>query len=75
MQMTPLDRLDETLLLISEARESAERAIRDADGDDHLTQALRAADAELHAVHKRLMDRAYFPVPVRAEPQLRLDAA
>jgi hypothetical protein len=75
MQVAPLEAIDQTLLLISEARESAERAIDVAEPDSHLVDALKAADAELHAIHKRLMDRAYFPSPESAESQLRLDAA
>ena len=58
-----LERVDETLLLLSEARERAEQAARTiaADGgQSHLVEALGAVDRELLALHRRLMDETYF---------------
>lgn len=69
--------IDETLLLLSEARERAERAARAisaAGGQAHVLGALERADRELLALHRRLMDEAIFHVP-SAEQQLALDAA
>lgn len=71
------DSIEQTLLLLSEARERAEtaaRAIAEAGGPEHLVEALAATDQELLALHRRLMDGAFF----RSEPsdsQLALDAA
>jgi len=70
--------IDETLLLLSEARERAERAakeIRDGDGQWHLAEALERVDSELLALHRRLMDETLFYVPVAPVKQLELGAA
>lgn len=70
--------LDETLLLLSEARERAERAareVRDEDGQEHIAEALERVDRELLAMHRRLMDETYFHVPVSPVKQLELGAA
>lgn len=58
--------IEKTLLYISEARERAERAMRTLEKDGaeaHLVEALRSADAELAALHKRLLQQTYFAVP------------
>jgi hypothetical protein len=58
--------IEKTLLYISEARERAERAMRalEKDGAEaHLVEALRSADADLAALHKRLLQQTYFAVP------------
>jgi hypothetical protein len=66
--------VDQALLCISEARERAEqaaRAMREADAEPGLVSAMEAADRELLALHRRLMESAYFGA--RSE-QLRLSA-
>ncbi len=71
------EEIDETLLLLSEARERAERAARAiaaAGGQAHVVEALERVDRELLAMHRRLMDEAIFHVP-SAEQQLALGAA
>ena len=71
------DSIEQTLLLLSEARERAEGAakqISDDGGPAHLVEALQTTDRELLALHRRLMDGAYFPAEGRAQ-QLALDAA
>lgn len=58
--------IEKTLLYISDARERAERALRalEKDGaEEHLIAALRSAEAELAALHKRLLQQTYFAVP------------
>lgn len=71
------DAIEQTLLLLAETRERAEAAARtigDAGGPEHLIEALERTDQELLALHRRLMDGAYF----RSQPsdsQLALDAA
>jgi len=76
-----LEVLDETLLLLSEARERAERAareIRDGGGGATIAEALERVDQELLAMHRRLMDETYFRVAgdsKERETQLALDAA
>ena len=69
--------VDATLLLISEARERAERAakaVTEASGQAHVVAALERVDQELLALHKRLMEDAIFRVP-SAEHQLALRTA
>jgi hypothetical protein len=71
------DEIDATLLLLSEARERAERAERvlaAAGAEMHVIEALQRVDRELLAMHRRLMDEAIFNTP-SAEQQLALDAA
>lgn len=78
MSTSHFEALDETLLLLSEARERAERAARDvreADGQEFIADALERVDTELLAMHRRLMDETYFRVPASPEKQLALDAA
>ncbi len=73
-----LEALDETLLLLSEARERAERAareIREDEGQEFIADALERVDAELLAMHRRLMDETYFRVATPSDKQLALDAA
>jgi hypothetical protein len=72
--------IDEVLLLLSEARERAEgaaRAIVDTGGRPHLAAALERVDAELLALHRRLLDETLFHVPAseKSVEQLALDAA
>jgi hypothetical protein len=58
--------IEATLLYVSEARERAEKASKaiSKDGaEPHLIDALDAAETELAAVHKRLMQGTYFAVP------------
>jgi hypothetical protein len=73
------DEVDATLLLISEARERAERAARaiaEAGGQAHVVDALERVDRELLILHRRLMDETIFHVPsAPSEQQLALDAA
>lgn len=70
--------LEETLLLLAEARERAERAaqeIREAGGQEHVAEAFERVDRELLAMHRQLMDGTYFHAPAASERQLALDAA
>jgi hypothetical protein len=67
-----LEEVEKTLLLISHARERAERsarAIRDEDAGSELAVALEEADRRLLAVHGELMRSSYFG---GAQDQLRL---
>lgn len=71
------DEIERTLLLISGARERAARTARTIGRDGaetHLVEALEAADEELLALHRRLMQATYFAVPGSraAENQLAL---
>ncbi len=69
--------LEETLLLLAEARERAERAARTvtaSGGPAHVVEALDRLDRELLALHRQLMDETLFHVQ-GAERQLALDAA
>ncbi len=71
--------IDETLLLLSETRERAERAARkigEVGGQEHVVEALQRVDRELLALHRRLMDEAVFGMSAAAaaEVQLALDA-
>lgn len=78
MTVSHFEAIDETLLLLSEARERAERAakeIRDEEGQPHLAEALERVDGELLALHRRLMDETVFYAPAAAVKQLELGAA
>lgn len=73
--------VEETLLLLAEARERAERAARvvaEDGGSDHAAEALQRIDRELLALHRRLMDEALFQTGQKetataTETQLALD--
>ncbi|MFN2468847.1 MAG: hypothetical protein ABR521_12035 [Gaiellaceae bacterium] len=68
--------VDKALLHVSAARERVEAAARSAAAEEDaepLVEALEEADRELLAVHRRLLERAYFGAS--SEPQLALDAA
>jgi hypothetical protein len=74
------EEVDATLLLISEARERAERAARviaEAGGEEHAVEALERVDRELLVLHRRLMDETIFHVSpaMPSAEQLALDAA
>lgn len=78
MSAAHYETIDSVLLLLSEARERAEgaaKAIADAGGQANLVDALQSADRELLALHRRLMDGAYFSSDVPRAKQLELDAA
>ncbi len=67
------EEIEKALLYVSEARERVEgasRVLAKTDGESHLVEALEEADRELLALHRRLMERTYFPV--RVERQLAL---
>lgn len=69
--------IDETLLLLSEARQRAERGAREAaavGAQQHLVEALERVDRELLDLHRRLMDDALGRAKP-AEQQLALEAA
>jgi hypothetical protein len=64
--------IEKVLLYISDARERAERSAKalEKDGAEaHLVEAVRAAEADLAALHKRLLQATYFAVP-RAQMSL-----
>ena len=68
--------VEETLLLLSEARERAERAVAEAAGADvpeDVAAALAEVDRELLALHRRLFEQV-FPVEPRST-QLRLEVS
>lgn len=72
MNPAHLAEVDRALLLISEAREFAERTARVVAGEggsEALVTALEAADRELLSVHGDLSRGAYFP---DSREQLRL---
>lgn len=72
MDAAHLEEIEKTLLLISHARERAERAaraIRRESGDSRLVAALEEADRRLLALHGDLMRSSYFETP---SPQLKL---
>ena len=79
VSVSHFEAIDETLLLLAEARERAERAAREIAADDGAqlaVEALERVDRELLALHRRLMDEAVFGVAQReADLQLALDAA
>ncbi len=78
MSAAHYETVDSVLLLLAEARERAEgaaRAIAADEGQAKLVQALEAADRELLALHKRLLDGAYFGSEKPRTAQLELDAA
>jgi hypothetical protein len=77
MSLQTFKAVDEVLLLISEARERAERAARDAAveaAQPHLVEALKTVDDELLALHKRLLDDSLGRLAL-PETQLALEAA
>jgi hypothetical protein len=64
--------IEKTLLYVSEARERAERAARTIGrdkGDIHLVEALERTEAELLALHRRLMQATYFAVPESSDQE------
>ncbi|MHB8643020.1 MAG: hypothetical protein ACYDA3_09075 [Gaiellaceae bacterium] len=69
MTEAELAHVDATLLLIAEARDRAERAIREL-GGSQLVAALDAAERDLLAVHNQLHRAVYFPST--GETQLKL---
>lgn len=78
MSAAHYETIDSVLLLLSEARERAEgaaRAIAQSGGEANLVDALQTADRDLLALHKRLMDSAYFGSGTPRAKQLELDAA
>jgi len=64
-----LAHVDATLLLIAEARDRAERAIRELSRSD-VVPALVAAERDLLALHNQLHRAVYFPAA--DETQLKL---
>lgn len=77
MSVTAFTEVDETLVLLAESRERAERAakaVASEDGPAYVIAALEAVDRELLALHRRLLDETVFHVP-GATAQLALDAA
>jgi len=78
MSAAHYETIDSVLLLLSEARERAEgaaKAIAESGGQANLVDALQSTDRELLALHRRLMDGAYFGSAKPAVKQLELDAA
>lgn len=58
--------IEVVLLYVSEARERAEQtaqALRKDGADEHLVEALEAAERELEQLGRLLMQRTYFAVP------------
>lgn len=77
MPVNAYTEVEETLLLLAETRERAERAARaiaEDGGPPHVVEALQGVDRELLALHRGLLDETLFHVE-GAEPQLELDAA
>ena len=76
--MSYRERVEQTLLLLVEARERAEAAARTAASEgapEQVSAALRRVDEELLALHRRLLEDAVLSPGPRAESQLALDAA
>lgn len=76
MSVTAFTEVDETLVLLAESRERAERAaktVASEDGPAHVVAALEAVDRELLALHRRLLDETLFHVP-GGDTQLALGA-
>lgn len=74
MSAAHYEAIDRVLLLLSESRQRAEEAAKSIGSDEgpvHLVAALESADKELLALHRRLLDSAYFHSP-SANKQLRL---
>ena len=77
MSVVTFTEVDETLVLLAESRERAERAakiVASEDGPAHVVAALEAVDRELLALHRRLLEETVFHVPGSVK-QLALDAA
>ena len=77
MSIVEFQEVEATLLLLSEARERAERAakmVATASGQEHVVEALEQVDRELLALHRQLMEGTLFYAPP-ADSQLALDAA
>ena len=58
--------IEKTLLYVSEARKRAEKTakeLRRAGAEPHLVAAVEAAEKDLEAVGRRLMQQTYFAVP------------
>lgn len=72
--VTVFREVDETLLLLPEARERAARTVVDEGGPEHVVVALEAVDRELLALHRCLLDNTLFHAPV-GEVQLALDGS
>lgn len=61
-----MSEVEKTLLYISEARQRAERAVKELEGDGaelHLIKAMRESERVLAEEHRRLMQSTYFAVP------------
>jgi hypothetical protein len=73
-----LSEVEKTLLFISDARERAQKgadALQRKGADQHLVDALRAAESDLADLHRTLMQQTYFAVPreaVEAAPEEQL---
>lgn len=77
MSVATFVEVDETLVLLAEARERAERAAKTVavkGGPEHVVAELEAVDRELLALHRRLLDNTLFHAPA-GETQLALDAS
>ena len=77
MSVAVFTEVEDTLVLLAETRERAERAARTVASEAapaHVVAALEAVDRELLALHRRLLDETLFHVP-GAVTQLALDAA
>lgn len=62
--------VERVLLFISDAQARARRAsarIEKEGGEQHLIEALREAQGELGALHRRLMQGTYYAVPEAAQ--------
>lgn len=77
MSVAAFTEVDETLVLLVESRERAERAARTVaaeGGPEHVVAALEAIDRDLLALHRRLLDETLFHVS-GGDTQLALGAA
>jgi len=62
--------IEKVLLFVSDAQERARRAserIEQDGADPHLVAAVREANAQLGAVHRRLMQQTFYAVPEPAQ--------
>jgi hypothetical protein len=70
MNEAELSHIDATLLLIAEARDRAERALRELPSTSEACEALAAAERDLLSTHNDLHRSIYFPTASAAQLKL-----